>query len=127
MQPLTGAYVRPQSGDCPARSLRPAKPTAGAFRKRNESELSEACNLGCAACSAAGPVHLVSNPSQARRGNEIQYSEFLDSVDKGQVLDATLAGNRISGTMRDAGPNGPSFSTFAPKTPIWSTGCAKRA
>ncbi len=61
--------------------------------------------------------NLVSNPSQARRGNEIQYSEFLDAVDKGSVVDATLRGNRISGTMRDPGPNGPTFSTFAPEDP----------
>ena len=61
--------------------------------------------------------NLVSNPSQARRPNEIQYSEFLEAVEKGSVLDATLAGNRISGTMREAGPNGATFSTYAPEDP----------
>jgi len=61
--------------------------------------------------------NLVSNPTQARRGNEIQYSEFLDAVDKGQVADATLAGNRISGTMRDTSVNGGAFSTYAPEDP----------
>ena len=61
--------------------------------------------------------NLVSNPTQARRGNEIQYSEFLEAVDKGQVADATLAGNRISGTMRDTSTNGGAFSTYAPEDP----------
>jgi cell division protease FtsH len=61
--------------------------------------------------------NLVSNPSQARHGNEIQYSEFLEAVDKGQVAEAVLAGNRISGTMRDATANAGAFSTYAPDDP----------
>ena len=61
--------------------------------------------------------NLVSNPAQTRRANDISYSEFLDSVEKGNVVDAVLAGNRISGTLRDAGPNGPAFSTFSPEDP----------
>jgi cell division protease FtsH len=59
--------------------------------------------------------NLVSNPSQARRANEITYSEFLDAVDKGAVSDVVLAGNRISGTFREAGANGGAFSTFGPE------------
>ena len=61
--------------------------------------------------------NLVSNPSQARRANEITYSEFLDAVEKGTVSEAVLAGNRISGSFRDAGPNGAGFSTYAPEDP----------
>ena len=61
--------------------------------------------------------NLVSNPSQAKRGNEIQYSEFLEAVEKGSVADAVLAGNRITGTLRDAGANGAAFSTYAPDDP----------
>ncbi len=40
--------------------------------------------------------NLVSNPSTTRRTNEIQYSEFLDAVDKGNVTEAVIAGNRIT-------------------------------
>jgi cell division protease FtsH len=61
--------------------------------------------------------NLVSNPVTARRANEVTYSEFLDAVEKGNVTDAVLAGNRISGTFRDAGPAGPAFSTYAPDDP----------
>ena len=61
--------------------------------------------------------NLVSNPSQAHRGPDIPYSEFLEAVDKGQVADAVLAGNRISGTMRDVSNNGGAFSTYAPDDP----------
>lgn len=59
--------------------------------------------------------NLVSNPSQTRRGTEIQYSEFLEAVEKGSVQDATLSGNWISGTMREGGT--PQFRTYAPEDP----------
>jgi cell division protease FtsH len=58
----------------------------------------------------AALFNLFNNPAQNRRGSEITYSEFLHAVDSGNVTEATLAGNRISGTMRDGG----SFSTYAP-------------
>jgi cell division protease FtsH len=61
--------------------------------------------------------NLVSNPSQTRHANEIQYSEFLDAVDKGTITEAVLAGNRITGTKRDASSNDTAFSTYAPEDP----------
>ncbi len=61
--------------------------------------------------------NLVSNPSTTRRTNEIQYSEFLDAVDKGNVTEASIAGNRITGTKRDAAAGDVSFSTYAPEDP----------
>ncbi len=61
--------------------------------------------------------NLVSNPSTTRRTNEIQYSEFLDAVDKGNVTEAVIAGNRITGTKRDAASGDVSFSTYAPEDP----------
>ena len=61
--------------------------------------------------------NLVSNPGQTRHANEIQYSEFLDAVDKGTVTEAVLAGNRITGTKRDASSNETAFSTYAPEDP----------
>jgi cell division protease FtsH len=61
--------------------------------------------------------NLVSNPSQTRHTNEIQYSEFLDAVDKGTVSEAVISGNRITGTKRDASSNEVAFSTYAPEDP----------
>jgi cell division protease FtsH len=60
----------------------------------------------------AALVNLFNNPAQSRRGNEIKYSEFLAAVENGSVSEATIAGNRIYGTMRDAGG---SFTTYAPE------------
>jgi len=59
----------------------------------------------------AALFNLFNNPAQNRRGTEITYSEFLNAVDAGNVSDATLAGNRIFGTMRDGGT---AFTTYAP-------------
>jgi len=59
----------------------------------------------------AALFNLFNNPTQSRRGTEITYSEFLNAVDAGNVSDATLAGNRIYGTMRDGGT---AFTTYAP-------------
>ncbi len=62
----------------------------------------------------AALFNLFNNPSQTRRGSEISYSEFLNAVESGSVSEATLAGNRIYGTMRD---NGGTFTTYAPEDP----------
>jgi cell division protease FtsH len=59
----------------------------------------------------AALFNLFNNPAQNRRGTEITYSEFLNAVDAGNVSEATLAGNRIIGTMRDGGT---AFTTYAP-------------
>ncbi|MEZ5899647.1 MAG: ATP-dependent zinc metalloprotease FtsH [Hyphomicrobiaceae bacterium] len=58
--------------------------------------------------------NLVSNTSQARRSDDIAYSEFLEAVDKGSVSKVVLQGKRITGTYREAGPKGTSFRTYAP-------------
>ncbi|CAN1724700.1 ATP-dependent zinc metalloprotease FtsH [Hyphomicrobium sp. 1Nfss2.1] len=62
----------------------------------------------------AALFNLFNNPTQSRRGTDISYSEFLTAVDSGNVSDATIAGNRIYGTMRDGGT---SFTTYAPQDP----------
>jgi cell division protease FtsH len=62
----------------------------------------------------AALFNLFNNPAQSRRGTEITYSEFLSAVDSGNISEATIAGNRIYGTMRDGGT---SFSTYAPADP----------
>jgi cell division protease FtsH len=62
----------------------------------------------------AALFNLFNNPAQGRRGTEINYSEFLNAVDAGSVSEATLAGNRIYGTMKDGGAT---FTTYAPEDP----------
>ena len=61
--------------------------------------------------------NLVSNPTQARRGNEIQYSEFLEAVEKGQsprpCWRATASAARSA--MRPS--TAAVFSTYAPEDP----------
>src|SRR4029078_6881486 len=59
----------------------------------------------------AALFNLFNNPTQSRRGTEITYSEFLTAVHNGNISDATLAGTRIFGTMRDGGT---SFTTYSP-------------
>jgi len=54
------------------------------------------------------------NTTQNRRGTEITYSEFLSAVEAGNVSEATIAGNRVYGTMR---PDNSSFMAFAPDDP----------
>src|SRR5688572_9297284 len=62
----------------------------------------------------AALFNLFNNPAQSRRGTEINYSEFLNAVDAGSVSEATLAGNRIYGTMKEGGAT---FTTYAPEDP----------
>ena len=62
----------------------------------------------------AALFNLFNNPAQGRRGTEISYSEFLNAVDAGSVSEATLAGNRIYGTMKEGGAT---FTTYAPEDP----------
>ncbi|MDX2258027.1 MAG: ATP-dependent zinc metalloprotease FtsH [Hyphomicrobiaceae bacterium] len=57
--------------------------------------------------------NLFNNPAQSRRGDEITYSDFLGAVEGGNVTEATLAGNRITGTLKEGG----AFSTYAPDDP----------
>jgi len=62
----------------------------------------------------AALFNLFNNPAETRQANEISYSEFLNAVEAGNVGEATLSGNRISGVMREGGVQ---FSTFAPDDP----------
>jgi cell division protease FtsH len=62
----------------------------------------------------AAAFNLFNNPAQGRKSNEIPYSEFLTDVDSGNISEATLAGNRIIGTLRDGNTQ---FTTYAPDDP----------
>ncbi len=54
------------------------------------------------------------NTAQSRRGEEISYSEFLSAIEAGNVSEATISGNRISGTLANGGG---AFQTYAPDDP----------
>merc|ERR1711991_531513 len=51
--------------------------------------------------------------SNLRHGNQIIFSDFLNSVEDGEVLKVEIQGNNIKGTYS----NGNSFSTYAPNDP----------
>ena len=54
------------------------------------------------------------NPQQnIRGGNQIIFSEFLTSVDNGEVLKVDIQGNNIKGVFS----NGNSFTTYSPNDP----------
>ncbi|MEL7047503.1 MAG: ATP-dependent metallopeptidase FtsH/Yme1/Tma family protein, partial [Pseudomonadota bacterium] len=59
----------------------------------------------------AALFNLFNNPAESRRSNEISYSDFLNQVEAGNVKDAVISGNRVSGTLNE---NGTPFVTLAP-------------
>src|SRR5210317_1801672 len=61
-----------------------------------------------------GLYNMFKNPqSNIRGGNQIIFSDFLTSVDKGEILKVEIQGNNIKGVYS----NGNSFSTYAPNDP----------
>ena len=61
-----------------------------------------------------GLYNMFKNPqSNVRGGNQIIFSDFLNSVEDGEVLKVEIQGNNIKGTYS----KGNSFSTYAPNDP----------
>ena len=61
-----------------------------------------------------GLYNMFKNPqSNIRGGNQIIFSEFLTSVENGEVLKVEIQGNNIKGVYS----NGNSFSTYSPNYP----------
>ena len=61
-----------------------------------------------------GLYNMFKNPqTKVRGGNQIIFSEFLTSVDNGEVLKVEIQGNNIKGVFS----NGNSFSTYSPNDP----------
>ena len=62
-----------------------------------------------------GLYNMFKNPQSNIRGggNQIIFSEFLTSVDNGEILKVEIQGNNIKGVYS----NGNSFSTYAPNDP----------
>ena len=61
-----------------------------------------------------GLYNMFKNPQANPRGNnQIIFSDFLSSVDKGEVLKVEIQGNNIKGVYS----NGNSFLTYSPNDP----------
>ena len=61
-----------------------------------------------------GLYNMFKNPqSNMRGGNQIIFSDFLTSVEKGEVLKVDIQGNNIKGVYS----NGNLFSTYSPNDP----------
>ena len=61
-----------------------------------------------------GLYNMFKNPQSNIRGeNQIIFSDFLTSVDNGEILKVEIQGNNIKGVYS----NGNSFSTYAPNDP----------
>ena len=61
-----------------------------------------------------GLYNMFKNPqSNVRGGNQIIFSDFLTSVDNGEVLKVEIQGNNIKGVYS----NGNNFTTYAPNDP----------
>ena len=61
-----------------------------------------------------GLYNMFKNPQTNIRGNnQIIFSDFLSSVEEGEVVNVEIQGNNIKGVLS----NGKSFSTYAPNDP----------
>ena len=61
-----------------------------------------------------GLYNMFKNPQpNVRGGNQIIFSEFLPSVDNGEVLKVDIQGSNIKGVFS----NGNSFTTYSPNYP----------
>ena len=61
-----------------------------------------------------GLYNMFKNPQANMRGsNQVIFSEFLTSVDNGEVLKVEIQGNNIKGVYSD----GKNFTTYAPNDP----------
>jgi cell division protease FtsH len=66
--------------------------------------------------------NLFQGPSRQGNLSNVTFSEFLSSVDGGEVRDVTIQGEKISGHYRD----GRNFSTYAPNDPTLVERLSKR-
>jgi cell division protease FtsH len=57
--------------------------------------------------------NLFQQPGSSTRADSLTYSEFITKVEAGSVRDVTIAGDQITGKLKD----GKTFETFAPNDP----------
>jgi len=60
-----------------------------------------------------GLFNLFQNPKNTQAQNKISFSNFMEEVDNGRVMDVEIQGNNITGTLSD----GKKFSTYSPYDP----------
>jgi len=60
-----------------------------------------------------GLFNLFQNPKSTQVQNKISFSNFMEEVDNGRVVDVEIQGNNIKGTLSD----GKKFSTYSPNDP----------
>tara|TARA_B100001250_G_scaffold345727_1_gene315262 strand:- start:2520 stop:4409 length:1890 start_codon:yes stop_codon:yes gene_type:complete len=60
-----------------------------------------------------GLFNLFQNPKNTQVQNKISFSNFMEEVDNGRVVDVEMQGNNITGTLSD----GKKFSTYSPNDP----------
>ncbi len=60
-----------------------------------------------------GLFNLFQNPKNTQLQNKISFSNFMQEVDNGRVVDVDIQGNNITGTLSD----GKKFSTYSPNDP----------
>ena len=60
-----------------------------------------------------GLFNLFQNPKNVQAQNKISFSNFMEEVDNGRVVDVEMQGNNITGTLSD----GKKFSTYSPNDP----------
>ena len=61
-----------------------------------------------------GLYNMFKNPqANIKSGNQIIFSDFLDSVENGEVLKVEIQGNNIKGVLA----NGDRFTTYSPNDP----------
>ena len=60
-----------------------------------------------------GLYNLFKNPQNNNPQNNINFSEFLEEVDNGRVVQVDIQGNNIKGEYS----NGKNFSTYSPNDP----------
>ena len=60
-----------------------------------------------------GLFNLFQNPKNTQVQNKISFSNFMEEVDNGRVVDVEIQGNNIKGTLSD----GKKFSTYSPNDP----------
>jgi len=60
-----------------------------------------------------GLFNMFKHPQNIQQKNNISFSEFLDAVDNGRVVQVDIQGNNISGILS----NGKNFDTYAPNDP----------
>ncbi len=60
-----------------------------------------------------GLYNMFKHPQNIQPKNNLAFSEFLNEVDNGRVVQVNIKGNNINGTLSD----GKSFTTYAPNDP----------